>query len=276
MTIMPAEPEAKRTFTYHVIRYAPNPVRDEWLNIGILTFDPGTGDRRVRLIESEDEYARVRRLHPQADEALLRGWRDELQNRFEEGSLRQGNWREVLGKLESTLSVSIQIAPQKGVHAADLDAETDRLYADHVTQRRAPSVGAPGNRATIRSYCAQVWKLAQLWDKLERSVRVSEFTFPGDPMRLDYAYRRNGTRGYVQTLSVSRSPVECKAYAYTAARIAAKARFPSEFSAVTDIPLQPSNQRHAFVRETLRDAGIEPVPMEGFAVWVNKLKPMMS
>jgi hypothetical protein len=42
------------------------------------------------------------------------------------------------------------------------------------------------------------------------------------------------------------------------------------------VPLVAGNERHVFVRETLRDAGIEPVPMEGFAVWVAKLRPMLQ
>ncbi len=95
-------------------------------------------------------------------------------------------------------------------------------------------------------------------------------------MRLDYCYRRNGTRGYVQTLSVSRAPADCKLYAYTAARIAARGPFASEFAAVTDVSFQPENERHRFVRDTLRDAGIEPVSMDHFAVWVNKLKPLIQ
>ena len=128
----------------------------------------------------------------------------------------------------------------------------------------------------IRGYCAQVWKAAGLWERIEKSVRVTDFTFAGDPMRIDYCYRRNGTRGYVQTLSVSRAPADCKLFAYTAARIAARAPFRSEFAAVTDVPLLHENERHRFVRETLRDAGIEPVPMEGFAVWVAKLRPMLQ
>jgi len=80
----------------------------------------------------------------------------------------------------------------------------------------------------------------------------------------------------VQTLSVSRAPVDCKLYAYTAARIAARAPFASEFAAVTDVELKPAeNDRHNFVEKTLRDAGIEPVPMDHFAVWVNQLKPLL-
>ncbi|HKT46608.1 MAG TPA: DUF3037 domain-containing protein [Candidatus Acidoferrales bacterium] len=272
------EPRADRAYAYRVLRYAPNGVRDEWVNIGILLFNPATGERRLRMIESQDEFARVRRLHPLADEELLRALRDDLEDRFERASeTPQGNWQALLAKWDQTLSNTVQLAPQKGVFAADLDVELERLYADHVAPQRAPArIGLPGSRATMRTYCAQVWKLARVWERLEKSVRVGEFTFPGDPMRVDYSYRHNGTRGYVQTLSVSRAPADCKLYAYTAQKIAARAPFASEFAAVTDVALEPGNDRHNFVRDTLRDAGIEPVPMEGFAVWVNKLRPLLQ
>jgi len=94
-------------------------------------------------------------------------------------------------------------------------------------------------------------------------------------MRLDFAYRRVGTRGFVQTLSVLRSPADAKLLAYTAERIQARARFASEFTAVTDLALSADSGRHRFIRETLRDANIEPVSRDGFAVWVAKLRPML-
>jgi hypothetical protein len=123
------------------------------------------------------------------------------------------------------------------VRADDLDAETERLYADHVAlQRGAGRVGAPGSRGAIRSYCAQVFKQARLWERLQKSLPAAEFTFSGDPMRIDYAYRRNGTRGFVQTLSVSRAPGDVKSLAYTVERIRNKVAA-SEFTAVTDVHL---------------------------------------
>ena len=147
------------------------------------------------------------------------------------------------------------------MHATDLEQEASRLYAEHVGLERGSSrVGAPGSRATMRNYCSQVWHQARLWERIEKSTKVAEFTFPGDPMRIDYCYRRNGTRGFVQTISVSRSPMACKEYAYTAQYIAPRAAFKSEFAAITDVPLDNGNLRHRFVRDTLRDAGIEPIP----------------
>jgi hypothetical protein len=274
-------PPGEKLCAYHVLRYTPNLVRDEWVNIGVLLFDLHTGERRLRLIEDQDEYNRVRRLHSNADEALLRALRDDLEDRFQSassgGSNSSTNWQQLLSKWEETLSNALQLAPQKGVHAADLDAELERLYADHVAlQRPASRVGAPGSRAQMRSYCSQVFRQAGRWDRIEKSVRVAEFTYPGDPARLDYSYRRNGTRGFVHCLSVTRAPTDAKTLAYNAEHITAKATLKTEFAAVTDVKLNAENERHRFVRDTLRDAGIEPVAMEGFAVWVAKLKPLLQ
>jgi hypothetical protein len=270
----------ERACAYRILRYTPNLVRDEWVNIGVLVFDPASGERRLRLIEEQEEYNRVRRLHPQADEALLRALRDDLEDRFQSASAvnsAAGGWQQLLAKWDETLSNALQLAPQKGTFANDLDAELERLYADHVALQRIPSrVGAPGSRATLRAYCSQVFRSARLWDRIEKSVRAEYYTFAGDPMRLDYSYRRNGTRGFVQTISVSRAPNDAKLLAYTVERILAKARLKTEFAAVTDIELKETNDRHRFVRDTLRDVGVEPIPLEGFAVWVGKLRPLMQ
>jgi len=180
---------AEKSCAYRILRYTPNLVRDEWVNIGVLLFDPQTGERRLRMIEEEDEFRRLRRLHPAADELLLRAIRDDLEDRFQSASVNggkghAGDWRQLLAKWDETLSNALQLAPQKGVFVSDLDAELERLYGDHVARQRSASrVGAPGSRAVVRSYCSQVFRQARLWERLEKSVRAEQFTFPGDPMR---------------------------------------------------------------------------------------------
>src|SRR5258706_474451 len=123
--------------------------------------------------------------------------------------------------------------------------------------------GLPSGSAAIRSYCAQVFRQARIWHRIEKSVRVAEFTFPGDPARLDYSYHRNGTRGFVHTLSVTRAPQDAKSLSYNVKHIAEKARYHTEFAAVTDDALSRDNDRHRFVLDTLREVGVEPGPMAG-------------
>src|SRR2546422_6072140 len=85
-----------RACAYRILRYTPNLVRDEWVNIGVLVFDPATGERRLRLIEEAGEFARVRRLHPAADEALLRALRDDIEKQFD--AAQNGGRRALLAK----------------------------------------------------------------------------------------------------------------------------------------------------------------------------------
>jgi hypothetical protein len=118
---------AEKAMVYRVLRYAPDPERNEWINIGVLLFDNRSGERRVRLIESEEEYRRVRRMVPRPDEALLRALRDELEIHFAVrkpgNSGRESNGEVALagqGQLvhlsewEASLSNALQLSPQKG------------------------------------------------------------------------------------------------------------------------------------------------------------------
>src|ERR1700688_3269702 len=140
--------ESEPSLAYHVLRYVPNLVRDEWANIGVLVFNPRTGERRLRLIEDPVEYSRIRRLHPSVDEAVLRCLRDELEDRLDS---RSDNslaipLQDIIRKYDATLSTGLQIAPQKGFIADDLDAELERLYSDHVAIPHVRSrVGQPGS-----------------------------------------------------------------------------------------------------------------------------------
>ncbi len=150
---LPTEMGGGRACAYRILRYTPNLVRDEWVNIGVLVYDPARGERRLRLIEDAGEFARVRRLHPHADEGLLRALRDDLERQF---AAANRDWQKVLAKWDETLSNALQLAPQKGVLASDLDAELERLYADHVappaTRAFPPPPPSPprGTRAGCR------------------------------------------------------------------------------------------------------------------------------
>jgi hypothetical protein len=274
----PLETDHDRNFVYYVVRYVPDLVRGEWINIGVLLFDPESNARRFRLMEDEEEFRRVRRTHPDVDQGVIRLLQENLESRFAAALIagNSGESERIVSYWDTALSNTVQLSSARASQGPDLDSEIDRLYGDHVAVHRAVArTGVPGSRGNLRGYCSEVFRQARLWDRLEKRVPVAEFTFPGDPMRLDFSYRRNGTRGFVQTISVSHSPGDAKMLAYTAQRIHERARFASEFTAVTDLALSADNGRHRFVRETLRDAGIEPVARDGFAVWVAKLRSQL-
>src|ERR1700722_12698309 len=135
--------DERKMLTYRILRYVPNLMRDEWVNIGVLLEDGPNAQRAIKLIEEDSEFARVRRLNPAIDDSLLRG----LAGTFD-AELRKSNETVAayLEKLDQTLSNAVQFGPVKGVYAEDFDAELDRLYQDQV----APP--APGPRRDHRKY----------------------------------------------------------------------------------------------------------------------------
>jgi len=244
----------ERACAYRVLRYTPNLVRDEWVNIGVLVFDPQTGERRLRLIEEPEEYARVRRLHPRPMRNSCGLLRDDLENRFAgAGDLFPSNGQETdqapdagngrppgcgfweSGTTRSPMPCSL---PRKRASTPTIwMRKSSASNADHVAPARAGHArrhaGQPRRDSLLLRASAEA--SAPVGTHAEGRARGG-VTFPGDPMRLDYGYRRNGTRGFVQALSVTRAPADAKLLAYTVDRIRGKVPS-SEFTAVTDVGL---------------------------------------
>ena len=64
MSPVATDEEPKNMFQYRILRYMPNPLRDEWVNIGVL-LEENSGARQamrlaMRLIEEPAEFARAR------------------------------------------------------------------------------------------------------------------------------------------------------------------------------------------------------------------------
>src|SRR5579862_4999825 len=99
--------DALQPYAYHVVRYQPNLIRDEWVNIGVLLLDPSSGRVRQRWLEEPADLARLRRLHPAADEELLL----RLPAEFDRRLAAAGTGVTFLEKLDQTLSNALQLSP---------------------------------------------------------------------------------------------------------------------------------------------------------------------
>lgn len=265
-------PETELTLIYRLLRYVPSPVRDEWTNVGVALYDPPTERFELRLIESDSEFARLRRVHPAADLELLRALEGELRAQL---ALHEGNAASWLARLDQTLSGALQLSPQRAVLSQDFAAELDRIYRDQVEPLRATSgASALHSRTGIRSRANEIFRRAGVLDRMERNIRVEEFTHAGDPMRMDYAYRRNGTRGFVQALALDRDPAHAKALAFTGERMRQQATS-VEFTAICEaVPLE-DNIRHQFVTGLLASQGIQMVPLPQLEGWARDLGAAM-
>jgi len=273
--------ETLQPCAYHVVRYQPNLIRDEWVNIGVLLFIPGdgpgegpaTGRVRQRWLEEPADLVRLRRLHPAADEELLLRLPAEFDRQFAGREMEAGA---ILEKFDETLSNAVQLAPRKGLLARDPDAELDRLFREQVEPLREPRRGAAEirTRSDVRARAADFFRTEKILRLMQRGVRVEEFTAPGDPMRIDFSYRRNGTRGFVHSVALGRDPGQAKLLAYTAGAIRERVSR-SEFLAVTEREPAHGNVRDQFVSGILAESDIRVVPLGELRKWAHEMAPVL-
>ena len=264
---------------YRILRYVPNLLRDEWVNVGVLLEEVSSGEaktnirREIRLIEEDAEIARVRRLHPGVDESLLRSLPGEFDARLRDTADQVSVYLE---KLDQTLSNTLQLGPRKSVLAEDFDTELERLFREQVAVPRTARSGVIETTAQwIRKRIDDVFRRRHILARLEKRIRIDEFTEAGDPLKIDYGYRSSGTRGYMQIVPLKGDTTRAKVFAYTAGCILRRERH-AEFVALTEADPSTGNTRHEFVKRLFDDQQIAIVPPGQLDRFAETLRPRLQ
>lgn len=263
---------AERSCRFYLLRYVPNIVRGEFVNIGVLLHDPEQSRLHApRLLEN---FRRVRRLHPWADLDVLSA----LEKHIADDTPASGE--KLPGYLErlQQFSNALEFTEPKVVLTADPEAELDRLYETYVAEPHYPTRVAAAverSRAWIRSQLNAALRRAGLWEKLERGVRVEQYTHRGDRFRFDFGYRRNGNLGFLQTLALEREVDRAKVLAYTMERI--RARLAAEdltasCTAIVEAAASPENEAAELSARILAEQEIALVPVAQLETFTTDLR----
>jgi len=204
----------RRTCEFQLLRYVPDAVRNEYVHIGVILREQGS--RAPAEVRFTRDWRRVRSLDPDADTALLEGMESELRRRFLEepdGKLMQ--------LLDESLSLSVQMTAPRGYLAESLPAgmeELMRLYVDPPARERAQRLSG---RAGIQAKMRTEFERAGVWDLLRKRIAASEYTRPGDPLRIDVGYRPNGVIRMFHAVSLEPGVEMAKVLAFSAASLRA-------------------------------------------------------
>lgn len=269
-------PVAERSCQFLLLRYVPNLVRGEYVNLGVLLYDPA--DKRLLAPRLLEDFARVRRLHPWADLDVLAALARHLETEAAEAT----DLPAYLEKLQQ-FSNALEFAEPKAVLTTDPEAELDRLYETYVVAPRYPgrvAMAVEGTRAWIRAQLNAGLRRAGLWERLQRSVPVEEYTHKGDRFRFDFGWRRNGRLGFLHTLALEREVDRAKVLAYTMERIAARLLALSEgegagerrasCAAIVEAP--PETETAQLSARILAEQSIAVVPVAGFPEFAERLR----
>jgi len=177
---------------FQLVRYVPDPVRNEFVHIGVLLREPGEGGQPHLEIKFTRDWRRVRCLDPDADTALLEGMETELRQRLrEESALAEGE-RRFTRILSESLSLNVQITEPKAYLAESLPAGMEELMRLYVDPPKRERISRVSGRAALQQAMRAEFERAQVWDLMRKQIRAATYTRPGDPLRIDAGYRPNG------------------------------------------------------------------------------------
>jgi Protein of unknown function (DUF3037) len=217
----------RRACEFQLLRYVPDAVRNEYVHIGVILREAGGPDlagagsaARGSDLPARSEvrftrdWSRVRCLDPNADTGLLEAMESELRRQL--AAEPDGRLMRIL---EESLSLGVQMTEAKAYLAESLPAgveELMRLYVDPPPRERLPR---RSGRAAIQTRMRTEFEHAGVWDLLRKRIAASEYTRPGDPLRIDAGYRPNGLIRMFHAVSLEPGVEMAKVLAFSEASL---------------------------------------------------------
>ena len=199
---------------FFVIRYVPDVVKGEFVNIGVVLREASrTKEAVVRFTR---DWSRVRCVDANVDVELLEALELEFGAR-----LRGREPNQMMKMLQDSLSNSVQMEPARACLAESLPAEMEqlmRMYVEPIAVKRERRVSG---RAAIASSMRREFERAGVWDLMRKRIAVAQYTRGGDPLRIDCGYRPNGVVRMFQAVSLESDAEAAKVLAYSAPEMSA-------------------------------------------------------
>ncbi|MGA8529578.1 MAG: DUF3037 domain-containing protein [Acidobacteriaceae bacterium] len=200
---------------FSLVRYVPDPVKNEFVNIGVLLHGPATsegGSPSAQLRFTKD-WARVRCLDPDADTEMLEAMETEMRRRLLESGTDSPS---LMKTIEDSFSHLLQITTPKAFLVGNLSAGIEQLMRLYVEPRREKIRQALSGRAAIARSLRTHFEQARVWDLLRRRIPAADYTRPGDSLKIDCGYRPNGLVRMFHAVSLATDSELAKVLAFSA------------------------------------------------------------
>jgi hypothetical protein len=196
---------------FSLVRYVPDPVKNEFVNIGVLLREAARPDAPV--LRFTKDWARVRCVDPDADIAMLEAMETEMRRRLLE---QEPDVKPLIETMEDSFSHQIQITSPKACLAENAAAGMEELLQLYVEPRRQKSRQALSGRQAIARAMRMQFEHARVWDLMRKRIAASAYTRPGDSLKIDCGYRPNGTIRMFHAVSLASDGELAKVLAFSA------------------------------------------------------------
>ena len=210
-----------RQCEFYLLRYVPDAVKDEFVNLGVVLLEMGEGDSVFTDVRFTRDWRRVRCLDPDVDVELLESLEGEmrrmLKSRSQEvinyrGPMTRRDW--LLRLLEEGLSNTLQITPSKAVLTESPEKELGELARTYL-ESEAHAHRAQSGRRVIYRAMREAFESAGVWAAGRQDIALANYGAKGDPLKIDFGYRPNGVIRMFQAMSLETDVDAAKVMAFS-------------------------------------------------------------
>jgi len=243
--------EAQHQCRFFLLRYVPDAIKNEFVNIGVALVPP-TGKPELRFAR---DWSRVQALDPGADTELLDALRHELTTEADHGWL--------LERIEDSFSNVVQTSESKGCLTSSPVQEADALAKMYLDAPRR-STAAPRERSAreaIRQKMEREFRREGVWNGILKHIPVSQFARLGDPLHIDCGYQFKSLLKMFHATALKRDVNAAKILAFSYPEFAQGIRkakgLQANLTAIVEDDLDRNNDEMGYAVGTLERCGIQ-------------------
>lgn len=196
----------------YVVRYVPNVVKGEFVNIGVVLLETGGDPGGFTGVRFTRDWRRLRCMHADADVELLEALEEELSAKLQswapevihyKGAMPRREW--LLREMEQSFSGALQLAAMNAVRTESPQAEMgvlSRIYVEADPQGAKASAVRRG-RPYLYGAMRDAFEHWGVWPLMEKDIRAEPYTRPGDPFKVDCGYKPNGVLHLFHAVSLA-------------------------------------------------------------------------
>ncbi len=174
---------------FFLLRYVPDAVKNEFVNIGMVMLEPGTNGSGFAEVRFTRDWRRLRCLDPQADVEMLDALERDIRLQ-----LRDTRDREILlRKLEDSFSNLIQVSPTTACLTQEPRKEMETLARLYFEGPKLPAMREAFGRQKIVGSMRKAFEQAGVLALMTQEISAAPYTKPGDPFKFDFGYRVGDT-----------------------------------------------------------------------------------
>jgi hypothetical protein len=250
---------AKQQCSFFLLRYVPDAVKNEFVNIGVVLMPP-SGEPELRFTH---DWARVRCVDPQADVDMLEALEADMRNQMREV---HGDRDAFLRRMQDSFSNALQPSEFKACLADSPRAEADELARIYLDRPRRRGSRELSSRQVIHQRMRAEFERVGAWELMWRDIPASQFTRSGDPLKIDAGYSIGTKVKMFHSLSLDHDLNTAKVLSFSFPRMAEGIlRVQNQQAALTAIvedDLPADDDGIHFALETLRASEITIATMK--------------